>query len=639
MWHKEALLKVLSRDCNPWEIEINQNSYGYEYYSNCGDNIIDWGYTTWHPAGLYKGKWCYEVVNFFEKEGIKMDYKKRGFANLTLSIITPYYKCLEETKRLAEVLVPQLTDEVEWIIVDDGCNEKELDNINARIIHLEENSGGASKPRNVGLDNACGDYIAFIDADDLVSNNYIEEILNKIKNDTFDYCYIGWKSSRWEITGEPPEWNCAVWCRIYKRTLIGDNRFNTFMVIAEDKDFNDRVISGVKACITEYLYFYNDQMECSLTKRRGKKIHKNAFCFSIINAVGGAETYLYYMAKKYKDWDVCIYYQEGDPAQIARLKKYFRVQKWEGEEIFCDKMFYNYDPMSYIEHVHAKEHIQVVHTDYLKMRIEPCTHPNITGYIGVTQHICDVMEKNFGIKCKLSYNPLEVDYVDDDRKVLKLVSATRLSYAKGKERIEKMCEMLDKENIPYVWTIFTNDEDTIAHPGVYIVKCNIDIMRFVKMADYLVQLSDNVEGYGYSIAEALTLGVPVICTDVDAFKEIGVKDGENAFVCDFDLHDLNVRKIYKTKLEFEYKAPKDGYDKIFAKGKSQYMEGFEKKVEVEAIINPYFYDIELKENKEYGERYVVSRNRAEDLIEKGLVQYVRDVEEKKVKKRASRRVS
>lgn len=69
------------------------------------------------------------------------------------------------------------------------------------------------------------------------------------------------------------------------------------------------------------------------------------------------------------------------------------------------------------------------------------------------------------------------------------------------------------------------------------------------------------------------------------------------------------------------------------------MEGFEKKVEVEGVINPYFYDIELKENKEYGERYIVNRNRAEDLIEKGLVQYVRDVEEKKVKKRASRRVS
>lgn len=142
------------------------------------------------------------------------------------------------------------------------------------------------------------------------------------------------------------------------------------------------------------------------------------------------------------------------------------------------------------------------------------------------------------------------------------------------------------------------------------------------------------------MAEALSLGVPVICTDVDAFKEIGVKDGENAFVCDFDLHDLDVNKIYNTKLKFEYEAPKDGYGKIFAKGKSQYMEDFKKKVLVEAIINPFFFDIELKENKELGEQYVVNRNRAEDLIEKGLVKFVRDIEEeKKVKRSASRRVS
>lgn len=81
MWQKEALLKVLSRDCDPWQIELNQQNYGYEYYINSGGYIIDWGYTAWHPAGLFKGKWCKEVVPFFEKEGIKIDYEKRGFAN------------------------------------------------------------------------------------------------------------------------------------------------------------------------------------------------------------------------------------------------------------------------------------------------------------------------------------------------------------------------------------------------------------------------------------------------------------------------------------------------------------------------------------------------------------------------------
>lgn len=80
MWQKRALLKVLDRDCDPWQVECKPNSHGFEYYTNAGKPIIDWGYTTWHPAGLFKGKWMKEVVPFFEKEGIVVDYEKRGFA-------------------------------------------------------------------------------------------------------------------------------------------------------------------------------------------------------------------------------------------------------------------------------------------------------------------------------------------------------------------------------------------------------------------------------------------------------------------------------------------------------------------------------------------------------------------------------
>ena len=49
-----------------------------------------------------------------------------------------------------------------------------------RTIFIESN-GTASKPRNIGLDNAKGKYIAFIDSDDLISEDYIAKILNKIK--------------------------------------------------------------------------------------------------------------------------------------------------------------------------------------------------------------------------------------------------------------------------------------------------------------------------------------------------------------------------------------------------------------------------------------------------------------------------
>ena len=130
---------------------------------------------------------------------------------MKLSIITPYYKTLSLTLALAKVLEPQLTDEVEWIIIDDGCNETALDKLKAKVIHLPVPSGNASKPRNVGLETAQGEYIAFIDSDDSVSEDYIKTILEKTK-ENWDYCYMSWSWSRGPIiiNTEPPKWNTSI---------------------------------------------------------------------------------------------------------------------------------------------------------------------------------------------------------------------------------------------------------------------------------------------------------------------------------------------------------------------------------------------------------------------------------------------
>lgn len=177
---------------------------------------------------------------------------------MKLSIITPYYKTLEQIKRLKNILEPQLDNNIEWIIIDDGCNEYELDSFNANVIHLESNSGGASVPRNKGLDIAKGEYIAFIDSDDIISNKYIETILNHLKGQ--DYMYISWKHDYGKviIKNQPPSWNCCIWNCIYKRTLIGNERFNPKLRIAEDYDFNKRVRHGTHTSIQDILYYYQN---------------------------------------------------------------------------------------------------------------------------------------------------------------------------------------------------------------------------------------------------------------------------------------------------------------------------------------------------------------------------------------------
>lgn len=188
---------------------------------------------------------------------------------IKLSIITPYYDRKDEIVKLAKVLKPQLSDAVEWIIVDDGCHEELLDTLPAVVIHLPENSGGASIPRNVGLNNAKGEYIAFIDSDDLVSESYVKLILHKIRTEPFDYCYIGWRCEHFEliIHDEPPEWNCCVWNCIYNRKIIGNARFRPDLKMAEDYYFNLEVRTGKRVNIDKVLYFYNSESPGSLTKQ------------------------------------------------------------------------------------------------------------------------------------------------------------------------------------------------------------------------------------------------------------------------------------------------------------------------------------------------------------------------------------
>lgn len=79
LWDKDKLINILEKDSDPWSVEYNQNTKGYDYLINSGDYIIDWGYKYMNPVGICKGKWAREIVDFFNKEGIKMDYEKRGF--------------------------------------------------------------------------------------------------------------------------------------------------------------------------------------------------------------------------------------------------------------------------------------------------------------------------------------------------------------------------------------------------------------------------------------------------------------------------------------------------------------------------------------------------------------------------------
>ena len=197
---------------------------------------------------------------------------------IKLSIIIPYYKTYEETIKLLNILIPQLTDEVEVFIIDDGCNvkfdmEQQEKSIPITIIHLPENHG-LSYARNRGLEKATGQYIVFIDSDDYIANDYIEIIINKINTSDFDYCYFSWqminKKDIIRIVDNPPTWNLAVWNAVYKREYV--EMFDENIRFCEDVPWQIkmRAKNGKKEIIDKVLYFYNDGRPGSLTSTGGK---------------------------------------------------------------------------------------------------------------------------------------------------------------------------------------------------------------------------------------------------------------------------------------------------------------------------------------------------------------------------------
>ena len=106
----------------------------------------------------------------------------------TVSIITPAYKCKEIIKATYESVVAQTFLDWEWIVVDDCSPDdsfsfiKELVKDNNKVIVLQTTkNSGTAVARNIGLKNANGRYITFLDSDDLLDPNYLECQLEFIK--------------------------------------------------------------------------------------------------------------------------------------------------------------------------------------------------------------------------------------------------------------------------------------------------------------------------------------------------------------------------------------------------------------------------------------------------------------------------
>ena len=342
---------------------------------------------------------------------------------------------------------------------------------------------------------------------------------------------------------------------------------------------------------------------------------KNVIYFPSFNSIGGVETYCYEMALKFgEDYDITIVYKQGDPKQMQRLRELTRVVKFcDGDKIICDVFIFGWG-WDIIDSVEAKEYVQTYHADFKARGISPCMDKRVTKRYGVAENTTKGIREHFNMEVETMYNPYTPK---KPRKVLNLISATRLTPDKGYNRMLKLAEALEKADIPYLWTIYTDKPRDTGHPSMVCMPQRLDILDFIANADYLVQLSDS-EGYSYSIVEALSVGTPVICTEFGVAAEQGVENGKTGFILPFDMSEIPVEEIYTGVRKFKYTPRESHYDEILAPGKSEYEYSDDELVEVKVLRN--FFDLERNEMSFKGTRYSVKRSRARHLEELNLVE-------------------
>ena len=205
---------------------------------------------------------------------------------IKLSIIIPAYNAEPYIDELINMLKPQITDEIEVLVVDDGSRQPYLAPYDFVKVYRKEN-GGCSTARNLGLDKAIGEYVSFIDADDMIPHYFVQTLLEKIKGG-YDVIDFSWKSLSKEGAQHDhrlmsdADWltNPSVCTRAFKRSFIGDIRFNEQKDSTEDEDFSRKVgylfkDAGFKhGAISEYMYFYRTAVTNSKIKRFKKGLMK-----------------------------------------------------------------------------------------------------------------------------------------------------------------------------------------------------------------------------------------------------------------------------------------------------------------------------------------------------------------------------
>lgn len=211
--------------------------------------------------------------------------------SVDLTIIIPVYNTEQNLlKKCLSSFRDAKSFNYEILVVDDGSSEEfHVESISKRfksVKYFKQENSGASVARNLGLSQANGKYVLFVDSDDTVNFDVLDNFfgLYRTEIDSYDAICFGYRVIEREniisktnqrnkavhgimdidaerINGKRNNgYNCGVvWSKLYSKSSLGNLKFNTSLRYAEDLYFNISfdLIPRQILCINECLYDYH----------------------------------------------------------------------------------------------------------------------------------------------------------------------------------------------------------------------------------------------------------------------------------------------------------------------------------------------------------------------------------------------
>lgn len=196
-----------------------------------------------------------------------------------ISIIVPIHNAECSIEKCLDSILGQTYTNIEIILVNDGsvdsskeiCKKYELKD--RRIVLISQENRGVSAARNTGLSMAHGKWIMFVDSDDYVENTICKHLLDLAQKTGSDMVQCGviietshrsyqrpiyrlsqkqeYAFNQWDLL------SAECWGKLYRRSLIGNEKFQLAYTIGEDLYFNVHVIGKSGSFLISYLPQYH----------------------------------------------------------------------------------------------------------------------------------------------------------------------------------------------------------------------------------------------------------------------------------------------------------------------------------------------------------------------------------------------